>query len=392
MVDFAGEGVVGLRLLRQGRVINVACRPRGTIHARVLGQAVVIQDPLRDGVDSVRRDDVAFERLSDELPGSGSGRARQRIVNRDEVRVRGEVAVAERLGRNPRVPREVETRALIRDSLIADHVEGLVPENGAADRAAGPVRIALDLRLASSLPEEVVRAPARRFGKVVGRTAEAIGSGFDDHAGHTALGVAELGVEGRRLHLELLNQIGGRDVGRDHLVGVCRGGARQAVNQQVAAVAARAVHGVSDDVSRLERTIQPLVARVGQAGRQSHDLVGIAVDQRQRREALLVDDQPHVGVRGVQPGGLSDDADRLLEGADFQHDGQVARLADLEHDVVLDVLLETLELDGDRVGAGKQIVELKQALLIGCRRGRRASGHVRDGHGRPGNDRLAWCR
>ena len=44
------------------------------------------------------------------------------------------------------------------------------------------------------------------------------------------------------------------------------GGARRAVDQQVAAVAARAIHGVPDDVRRLERPIQPLVAGVRQAG------------------------------------------------------------------------------------------------------------------------------
>ena len=126
------------------------------------------------------------------------------------------------------------------------------------------------------------------------------------------------------------------------VVGVRRGGARHAVDQQVAAVAARAVHGVPDDVRRLERPIQPLVTGVRQAGREPHDLVGIAVDQRERREALLVDDQPQARVRGVHRGGLGDDVDRLLDRADLQDDGQVARLGDLEDDVLLDDLLEAL--------------------------------------------------
>jgi len=45
-------------------------------------------------------------------------------------------------------------------------------------------------------------------------------------------------------------------------------------------------------VRRLIRPIQPLGARVRQAGREPHDLVGIAVDQRERREAFLIHHQP----------------------------------------------------------------------------------------------------
>ena len=221
---------------------------------------------------------------------------------------------------------------------------------------------------------------------------EAVRPGLDADAGHTALGVAELGVEGRGLDPELLNEIGGRDVGRDDLVGVRGGGARRAVDQQVAAVAARAVVGVPDDVRRLVRPVQPLVTRVGQAGRESHDLVRVAVDQRELREALRVHREAQVGVRLVERGPLGGDDDFLLHGSDFEHDGQVARLVDLEPHVIPDVLLETRDLDRDLVGAGKQIVDLEQAFAVGRGRHRRASCHVRDAHGSPGNRCLAGVR
>ena len=240
-----------------------------------------------------------------------------------------------------------------------------------------------------AFPKTSFAARLDRFREVVGRAVEAVRAGLDAHAGDAALGVAELGVEGRRLDPELLDHVGGRDVGRDDLVGVRRGGARRAVDQEVAAVAAGALVGVPDDVRRLVRPIQPLRARVGQAGREPHDLVGIAVDQRQLREAPLIHRESHVRIRGVEHGAIGSDADDLLHAPDLERNRQIASLVDLDHDVALDVLLEARELDHDLVGPGEQVVGLEQSLVVGRRRERRASGHVRDVHGRPGHNRLA---
>ena len=60
LVEAAGEAVV-VRRLGQGRVVDVA------VEAGVLGQGVVVQDRPRHGADPVGRDDVARERLADEL-------------------------------------------------------------------------------------------------------------------------------------------------------------------------------------------------------------------------------------------------------------------------------------------------------------------------------------
>ena len=389
MVDAARQRVIRLGLLGQVRVGDVAGRTRRRAGAGVLGQAVVTEDLLGDRVDPVRRNDVAGERLPRERRGARAG---ERVVDRDERRVGREVAVAQRLGRHPRRARDVEAGTLVGDALVAEHEPRLVLPAGkagnaerSADREAGPVRIAVDLALAPRLPEEVVRAHARRLGEVIPGAVEAVRSGPDAHAGDAALGIAELRVEGRGLDPELLDHIGLRDVGRDDLVGVGRRGARRAVDQQVAAVAARAIHGVPDDVRRLERPIQPLVTGVRQAGRKPHDLVGIAVDEWERREAHLIHDEPHVPVRRVHRGGPGGDADGLREPADFEDDGQVARLADLDLNVLLDDLPETRELDRDRVDAGEQIVDLKQALFIGRCRGRRAPRGVGDGDRRSGD-------
>ncbi len=390
LVEAGREGVVVGRL-RHGRVVDVAGQ------ARVLGQGVVVEDRLRDGADPVGRDDVAGERLPDELRAAGD--AGERVVDRDVRRVGGEVPVAQRLGRDPGVGGGVEARADVLDALVADRDEGLVPPvveardaNGTGEAEAGPVRGGVRLGLASRVPEEVVRRHALRLGEVVDRAVVAVRPRLDAHAGDAALGVAELGVEGGRLHLELLHHVGGRDVARDDLVLVRGGGARHAVDEEVAAVAARAVVGVPDDVGRLVRPVQPLVTRVGEAGREAHDLVGVAVDQRQLRDALLVHREADAGVRVVQREALRGDADGFLQAPDLERDGQVAGLADLEQHVVLDVLLEARDLDRHLVGAREQEADLEQAVGVGRRGGRRASRRVRDGHGRPGDRRLGGVR
>ena len=386
LIDAAGQAVV-IRRFRQLRVGDVAGQ------ARVLRLAVVLEDLLRHGADPVRRNHVARERLADKrAPDRNAG---QRIINRDVRRVGREVAVAQRLGRHPAVAAGVEPRADVLDVLEPEHEERPVlpavhpgDAERAANREAGPVRGALDDGLAAGLPEEVVRPPLVRLREVVRRPAETVGARLDADARDAALRVAELGVERRRLHLEFLHEIRGRDVGRDHFVRVRRGGARRAVNQQVAAVAARALVGVADDVRRLVGAVQPLTSRVGQARRQAHDLVRVAVDERQRREARPIHDQAQVRVRRVDRRNLGDDADRLRERAHFQHDREIARLGHLENDAFLDVGLEAGQLDSDLVRARQEEIGLEQPLLVRGHGDRRVSGGIRDRHGRPGNRSL----
>jgi len=74
-------------------------------------------------------------------------------------------------------------------------------------------------------------------------------------------------------------------------------------DQQVAAVAARAVEGVADDVRRLEGPIQSRVTGEAQAGRQSHDLIGIAVQQRETLEEFQIHGEPQARISRVQRAG-----------------------------------------------------------------------------------------
>ena len=103
--------------------------------------------------------------------------------------------------------------------------------------------------------------------------AQRVGARLDHQVGHATFGVPDAGVERRGLDLELLDDVGRRHVRSDDLAGVRRRRARHAVNRQVAAVAARAVHRVADDVRRLEGPVETRRARVGDAGREADERV-----------------------------------------------------------------------------------------------------------------------
>ena len=81
-------------------------------------------------------------------------------------------------------------------------------------------------------------------------------------------------------------------------------------------------------------------------------------------------------------GGLGDDGERLFHRADFEDDLHVDGLGDRHDDVVLDVLLEPLQFDGDAVRARQQVRRLEQALFVGRGQRRRSAGGVGDGDGR----------
>src|SRR6266508_2851939 len=85
--------------------------------------------------------------------------------------------------------------------------------------------------LPSKVAEEIVGREVARLTNEVARAVQRIRARLDADAGHAAFGVAELGVEGRGLDFEFLDDVRGRHVRRDHLVGVGRGRARRAANQ-----------------------------------------------------------------------------------------------------------------------------------------------------------------
>ena len=376
------DGVVRvLDLLRQRRVLEVAravgiaCRQR---------PAEVLERGPRHRVDQVLRDDVAQERILLEAAAANRA-ARERVVDlvlRPERQQLREVAGAHLLGRHRR--RAVVARPRLVDALEAVHEEGAVAAvvAGQHHRTAGGAAVAVVVEVRQrdvvGVGEEVVgEERLRRLAEVDG-AGELVGAGLDHEVGDAALGIARRGVERRGLDLELLDDVGRRHVGGDDLARVRRRRARDAVDGQVAAIAAGAVHRVADDVRRFERPVEPGGAGVGDARREADEGVGIAVRRRQRRDAARVDDVAERGVGRLEQRRVGDDVDRFGRGAGGQREVDVQPVGDSQLDFAAR-LGEALELGSDAVGAGDEERRLEQAGIIGDDGDRGAHRHVGDG-------------
>jgi hypothetical protein len=155
---------------------------------------------------------------------------------------------------------------------------------------ARPVVVEVRQRNVVGVGEEVVGEQLlRRLGDV-GAAPQLVRARLDRQVDHAAFGIARRRVEGRGLHLELLDDVGRRDVGGDDFVGVGGRGARHAVDRQVVAVAARTRHRVADDVRRLEGAIETRRTGGGDARGEADERIGIAVGRGQLRDASRVDD------------------------------------------------------------------------------------------------------
>ena len=157
-----------------------------------------------------------------------------------------------------------------------------------------------------------------------------VGAGLDAQVGDAPFGVAEAGVERGGLHLELLDDVGRRHVGGDDLAGVRGRGARHAVDRQVAAVAARAVHRVADDVGRLERPIEPGRAGVRDAGGEADQRVRIAVRRRQLGDPPGIDDVAERGVGGLEQRRRRRYGDFFDGAADLERDVELEAIGDAD--------------------------------------------------------------
>ena len=319
-----------LDVLGQRRVLEVA---RAVGVARGQRMRDVFERRARDRVDQALRDDVAGERILLEA-AAGHRPARERVVDlilRPEREQFREVAGAHLLARHRR--RAVVARTRLVDAFEPVHEEGssAAVVAGQHHRPAGHAAIAVvgevRERDVVGVGEEVVGEQALgRLGDV-GRAAQRVGARLDHQVRDAALGVARRGVEGRRLDLELLHDVRRRHVRGDDLARVRGRGARHAVDRQVAAVAARAVHRVADDVRRLERPIEPGRAGVGDAGGEADERVRIAVGRRQLRNPSRVDDVAERSVRRFEERRVGRDRDRLHGFADGERRSTSSRSA-----------------------------------------------------------------
>ena len=380
-----------LDVLRQRRVLEVA-RAVGIAGGQRMRE--ILERRPRHGIDQVLRDDVAGERILLEAPVA-DGAPRERVVDlilRAERQQLREVAVAHLLGRHRR--RAVVARPRLVDALEAVHEEGAAPavvarqDHRPASGAAVAVVVEVGERNVVGVREKVVREQAlRRLAEVHG-PAQRIGPRLDHQVGHTTFGVPGAGVECRGLDLELLDKVGWRHVRSDDFAGVRRRRARHAVNGQVAAVAARAIHRVADDVRRLERPVETRRARVGDAGCQANERVGITVRRRQLGDAARIDDVAERCVGRLEErrvGGNGDSFDGLADG---QRQIDLQPVGDANLDFTRG-LLEALQLRGDLIRTGNQVRRLVEPDVVGHDGDGRAHLLVSDGHGRAGDDAAA---
>ena len=137
---------------------------------------------------------------------------------------------------------------------------------------------------------------------------------------------------------------------RDDLARVGRGRARHAVDRQVAAIAARAVHRVADDVRGFEGAVEPGRPGVGDASRQPDERVRVAVGRRQLRDAPRVDDVAEGAVRRFEERRVGRDRDRFHGLAHGEREVDLEPVGNANLDLTRG-FLETLELGIHLIGS-----------------------------------------
>src|SRR6187549_3610825 len=104
-----------------------------------------------------------------------------------------------------------------------------------------------------------------------------VGTRLKADIGNAALRVAEAGIEGGCLYLEFRDHVRWGNIGRNDFVRICRRRTGSAVDRQVAAVGASAIHGETDNVGRLKWTVESRITCEGYARGETNEVVGLAV-------------------------------------------------------------------------------------------------------------------
>ena len=227
--------------------------------------------------------------------------------------------------------------ARIVDALITEQEEGLVlavvdvrDVHRTAERPAPGIEQEIRPRSAGLVQEEVVSPETGTLEGVVRGAMEIVGTGFDTDVSHTALRLPELRIEGRRLHLELLHDIGGRHIRRCNLVGVGARRGGRTVDRDIVQQAAGSAHGEVHDVGRLERTIQPDAAVKGDAGGEANQQEWVAIRERKVRDAFGIDYGAQRGAFRVEQGYFRTHRHLLFRSANFQRDVDIEAIGDAD--------------------------------------------------------------
>ena len=187
--------------------------------------------------------------------------------------------------------------------------------------------------------------------------------------------MADLRVVDGRLHFEFLDGISGR-LNRHARP---RPDVARAVDRELA------VDGAADrdaaEIVVVHRTLQRVRTFERRAAHEARQSVGGAISERDFLNQLAVDDLSHGGGTGFEERGVRDDLNFFGDAAGLEHEVDLGPVPDAHLDLVAERLLEALELDRNRVGAGIEVKDRELPSLIGDRgdRGRGCDIGDRDG-------------
>ena len=273
---------------------------------------------------------------------------------------------------------------VVNELLVMGVEEGLVLEDGTTDGAAADVVVHWQFLQPRPVLEEVGRIqsliPEVVPGMAVELVAPALGEHRDDRPAHAAvLGRVVVGDD-----LELLHRLRSRlhrgplrDVA--HVVG--------AVQLDLVGVRIQAVEGGIAAAVGVEGRVADLLPLLGPTRGQVGQLHHVAARKRKIQDLLLFDDRRHLGIVGVDDGGLSGDRHLLGDFAGGHGEIDAGYRLNLQTDPQGAGRLEAGQLRRDVIETGDQLVDDVVTAVVGHRHvrhvGRRGRG--RDFH--PGHHR-----
>ena len=202
-------------------------------------------------------------------------------------------------------------------------------------------------------------------------------------------GAAELGAEDARLDFEFLERVDRR---QQHVAVEVEVGVLDAVERVVVVVDALAGDVQRKAVPLAAHALLSLCRRrtVRRGARnQRRELQVVAAVQRQLDDAAVLDDRADRGVLRLDHGRVGNDRHDVGQLADGHREREAVRAADLHVDVRLLGRREALELDFQRIGAGRHRRKDVNAGLVGLRQTDGIGGRIRQRHPDAGQHRSA---
>ncbi len=377
------EAVVHLARIHDGLVVDLR-------HAEEVVRAVahvvgrrgqVAQHSRRDGVDPLRRDDVAGERR----PAVAVGVTRQRIVDGHElagaVEALREVALQLARGGQACLPRAGGAGLV---ALRREPEERPVPDDRAAHGARAVVEVGVRQGYARQLVVEVVALAPLRTRLVEAGSREAVGAGLGRGVERAAAGPPRLRVVVVDLDGHVLDGFH-RRVGRRAVAQVGDG---HAVHQVVVAAPRAAAERQERRVRLILLAVELRVARGHDRRHRDREQERRPARARKRRELLGIDDAARRRAGRVDERRRAGHRDRLLQRADLQVHVNRHELLRRDTHTLLFVGLESGERRPHRVGARRDRRKVVQALIVRHGLALCVRSFVHQLHRHPGDDAI----